>query len=223
MSRDAVNLKAQKRDRLGSRYARRLRASGQLPAVIYGHKQDPVPVSVDQKETLTHLHHGVRLFSVEVDGETENCLVRDLQFDHLGTDVIHVDLARIDLNEEVTVNATLKFIGEPEALKTPGAIFRVVNETIEIRCIVSEIPEEIPVDVTNLQVGEHLSASDIQMPEGIKLESDDDLVIARVAVVQEEEEAPEEDTLDEPEIISERGDDDEDSDEDEKKSKGDKE
>ena len=102
MTHETPTISAEKRERLGSRYAQRLRKSGRLPAVIYGHGSDPVSVSVDEKTTLAHLHHGRHVLNVEIDGEdAETCLVKDLQFGWLGDDLIHVDLTRVNLDQEV--------------------------------------------------------------------------------------------------------------------------
>lgn len=179
-----------KRDRVGTRYSRRLRAAGQMPAVVYGHKEDPVAISVDENEMLRHLHHGSRLFTVEIDGDEQTCLVKDLQFDHLGTDVIHVDLSRVDLTEEVEVAVSIHFTGEAVGLKTAGSIFRTVNDSISIRCLVSSIPSEVAVDVSGLDVGDFLAAGSVELPEGVQLATEPDLVICRISTVAVEEEAP---------------------------------
>ena len=98
MTHDTPTLTALPRHRTGSRYARRLRQSGQLPAVIYGHKSDPLPVSIDEKDMLTLLHHGTHVMKLNVEGGgEETCLIKDLQFGYLGDNVIHVDFARVAL------------------------------------------------------------------------------------------------------------------------------
>lgn len=202
---ETVNLNASKRERVGSRYARRYRTAGRLPAVIYGHKQEPTPIVVDHKEAMTYLNHGVKLFQVDVDGAVETCLIKDLQFDHLGTNVVHLDFARIDLNEEVSVQVALRFLGEPVGLRQPGAIFRHIEEAVEVTCIATSIPDHVDIDVSGLGAGHHMTAADVALPEGVKLESEPAMMICRVDVVQEEEEAapaPAEGA--EPEIISGR-------------------
>jgi ribosomal protein bL25 (Ctc-form) len=116
-------LESETRDRIGSRYAQRLRRDGRLPGVIYGHKADPVPVSVDHKEVITILEHGAHVLNVNLDGDqTQTCLVKDIQFGYLGDNVIHIDFARVDLDEEVTVHMSLHFTGEPKLLKSAGAV-----------------------------------------------------------------------------------------------------
>src|SRR5207302_2514430 len=94
---------AKQRSELGSRANKRLRDSGFIPGVIYGHKEAVVPISLPRKETVGHIHHGAHLFSLALDGKNETVLVKEVQYDHLGAEVIHVDFARVDLNERVEV------------------------------------------------------------------------------------------------------------------------
>ncbi len=178
---------AKKRDRIGTRYARRLRAAGQLPAVLYGHKQEPLALSVDEREMLRYLEHGVRLFNVDIEGEVQaTCLVKDLQFGYLGNDVIHMDLSRVDLTEEVEVQVPVHFIGEAVGLKEAGAIFRTVNDVVIIRCQVQSIPTNVPVDISGLEVGVHMTAGDVTIPEDAVLVTAPDLVLCRISMVAEE-------------------------------------
>ena len=98
MSQETPALEANKRDRLGTRYSRRLRREGRLPAVVYGHGMDPVHITVDQEIFTDFLHTGAHLVSLQTDGRAETCLIKGVQYDHLGDNIIHVDLTRIDLN-----------------------------------------------------------------------------------------------------------------------------
>ena len=120
MSTMPPTVPAEPRERIGSRYAQRLRKAGRLPAVVYGHKQDPVAISVDGKSMLQMLERGNRVFELAIDGGvTETVLVKDLQFGYLGDNVVHIDFARVDFNEQVTVNVQLHFIGQPsESMKS---------------------------------------------------------------------------------------------------------
>jgi len=202
-------VQARKRDRLGSRYARRLRAAGELPAVIYGHHQDPLAVSVNGKDLLGHLTRGQRVFTINVEGGgPETCLVNELQFDYLGDHVIHVDLTRIDLTERVNVNASIKIVGKAAGLKTEGAILRLVKDSVGVSCLASDVPSEaIQVDVSALDVGDFLTAGQIPLPAGLTLDEDADEVICQISIVQEDVEAPSEEPADgEPEIITEKKD-----------------
>jgi large subunit ribosomal protein L25 len=209
MKHETPTIKAERRDRLGSRYSQRLRKKGRLPGVIYGHKTDNVAVTVDHKETVGLLKHGAHVVNVAVDGaQPETCLVKDLQFGYLGDDIIHVDFARVDLNEEVEVQVHLKFVGSPEAAMKPGSVLSSPMSDIEVICKVKDIPGEIKVDISKLE--EVLMVKDIQLPEGIRTNQTPDSVVAQITFVAEEvvvaPEAAEvvEGAAAEPEVITEK-------------------
>lgn len=206
MAHETPTVVAQRRDRLGSRYAQRIRREGRLPAVIYGHETDPVHVSLDEKETLGHLRHGSHVLNVQIEGgAVETCLVKDLQFGFLGDNVIHIDLARVDLDEEVSVGVHLRFIGTPEAAKKPGAIVHYNFTELPVICRVRDIPEEIKVDLSSM--GESLLASDLTLPAGVRLDIEAEDVVARIEVVLEAadgEAAVVEGSGTQPEVITER-------------------
>lgn len=206
MSHETPTVTAELRDRLGTRYAQRLRKEGRLPAVIYGHGAAPVAVSVDEKEVLQHLHHGAHVMNMEVkDGEKQTCLVKDIQFGYLGDNVIHLDLARVDLDEEVTVHIHLHFVGEPKAAKVPGAVVSHPLSELEVICKVSEIPDEIKVDLSKLE--DVLTVGELSLPPGVRTEVDPETPLAQISFIAEEVEAGEEaeisEEMAEPEVITE--------------------
>lgn len=195
-------VQTQVRERLGTRYAARLRQEGRLPAVIYGHKQDVVSISLDYREFTDLLHDHVHLIQAVVDSKTEPCLVKDVQWNHLGTQIIHVDLARVDLTEEVEVEVDLEITGETRALDQAGAILNHPENTITVACRADAIPEIITVDISELDVNESITVGDLKLPSGVRAITDADTVLAQIQIVEEtpeEEEAPE--GAEEPEII----------------------
>ena len=173
------------RERLGTRYTRRLRAQGLLPVVIYGHGEKPVSAAVNAKELLGHLRHGSHVITVALDGASQTCLVKDLQFGYLGDDVIHVDLARVNLDEIVRVNVRIEFFGECAAAKKPGAVLTHDMAELAINCKVRDIPESVRADLSAMQ-GEMLSAGDLKLPAGITLAIDAHAPVARVITIAEE-------------------------------------
>lgn len=186
MSKEVPTIQAARRDRLGSRYSKRLRASGRLPAVIYGHGTDPLAVHVDEKITISALKKGLHVMNLEIEGSgTETCLVKDLQFGFMGDDVIHMDLARVNLDEVVTVTISLEFFGAPDAAKKSGVV--VVHELsdIQVRCKVRDIPEHIRADMTTM-TGETFTVSDLKLPAGVEQATDPHAVIARLQILKEE-------------------------------------
>src|SRR5262245_46272011 len=138
--REIPKIKVQPREQLGSRYTARLRKTGRLPAVIYGHKQDPAHVSVDGLEVNELLHKNTHLVEAQLASNTEPFLIRDVQWDHLGAKIIHIDLARVDLNERVTVDVQLEFTGDAIGLKEAGAILEHPFTELAVQCLVTEIP-----------------------------------------------------------------------------------
>lgn len=198
-------IKADVRDRTGTRYAARVRAQGKLPAVIYGHKQDPVHIAVDASELIELLHHNAHLIEVEVAGKSEPCLVKDIQWDHLGSKIIHVDLARVDLTEEVQVEIEVELTGEAVGLKEIGALLEQSHNTIQVKCRADAIPERLTHDVSELGVGDSLLVSGLTLPAGVTAVSDPDTLIAHLSVTKIEVEEVEEETVaegeDQPEVI----------------------
>ncbi|MDZ4828983.1 MAG: 50S ribosomal protein L25 [Phycisphaerae bacterium] len=187
MAHETPTLEAKPRDQYGSRYAKRLRAAGGLPAVIYGHGAEPKSVTLNEKATLTALKHGSHVVNVKIEnGATETCLVKDLQFGYLGDNVIHVDLARVNLDEVVTVNVSMHFVGTPEMAKKAGHIVTHDYATLEVRCKVRDIPEEVRVDLSMAMSGMTLTLADIKLPAGVNSVLPPETVICRIQMVLEE-------------------------------------
>lgn len=202
MSNDTPTIVAQPRERTGSRYSQRLRKDGRLPAVMYGHKIDPVSISVNEIELLDIVKAGAHIMNVDVNGQSQTCLVKDLQFGYLGDNVIHVDFARVNLDEEVTVHVHLKFMGKPAEADKPGAVVTHDITELEVICKANAIPDEIRVDQSAMI--EMLTIADIKLPAGVRAAAPDDTPIAHIGFVHEEDdgEAGEvEDAGPEPEVI----------------------
>jgi large subunit ribosomal protein L25 len=184
MSKDVPTIQASARERVGSRYSKRLRAAGRLPAVIYGHGSEPLAIHLDEHTTLGVLKKGLHVLNLEIEGKgTETCLVKDLQFGFLGDNVIHMDLARVNLEEEVEVTVSIEFYGEPAAAKKSGVV--VVHELadISVRCKVRDIPDHIRVDLTGM-TAETFNAGEVVLPEGLALAGDPHAIVARIQVLK---------------------------------------
>jgi len=202
---ETPTISAQPRDRIGSRYAKRLRQQGRLPAVIYGHQQDTVSIHVDEKETIALLEHGAHIVNVDVaNGATETCLVKELQFGYLGDNVIHVDLARVSLDEEVEVSVHLRFTGEPAAAKKPGAVLTHSITELEVICKASDIPDEIIVPIGAME--DVFTVGQIVLPPGVRTKMNPETPVSMITFIAEEvvAEAAEVVGEAEPEVITER-------------------
>jgi len=209
MKQQAFTLRASRRERTGSRYARRLRDRGQLPAIVYGHKQEPVPIVLDAAEMVKHIRDGERVFAVELDGaEPELTLVKDLQYDYLGTTIVHVDLARVDLDERVHVQVPVHLIGDAKGLKISGAMLTQPVTDLELECSVVNLPEYLEVDVSDLDAGESITAGQVPLPfETMKLLTDPETTVATVWMqhgAEEDAESVEATDGAEPEVLTER-------------------
>jgi len=202
-TKELPRLEVESRERLGTRYSSRLRESGRLPAVIYGHGKGSQHVSVDSKAIVELLHNNVHVLEVPLPEGSEHCLIKDIQWDHLGTTIIHVDLARVDLAEMVEVEVQVEYFGDPVGIKEPGAILEHPFDTIEVECRVDQIPEVIRIDVSGLKVDDIITVADLALEEGVRCTMNPETVLATVHILAEEEVeevAPEADAA-EPEVI----------------------
>ncbi len=209
MKHETPRIEAQRREKVGTTYARRLRKAGRLPAIIYGHKQEPIPVSVNEKEILLHPHHGTHVLDVNLpDSGSQTVLVKDLQFGYLGDNVVHIDFARVDLEEEVHVQVALNFSGEPHAAAQAGAILSHDLTSLEVICRVNQIPEEIRVDLTWMGEGTLLTVGQVELPSGVRTPMGPGTPVSHISFVKKEEEIVGEEVevaegAGEPEVITE--------------------
>ena len=182
----------QKRQQTGTRHAARLREAGQLPAVIYGHKLEPAHVALDRAEITDLLHNKAHLIELAVDDKAEPCLIKDVQWDHLGSRILHVDLVHVDLTERVTVDVEIELVGEAVGLKETGAYLEHPATQLSIQCLASQIPDSIKVDITDLQVGQSITVNDLELRENVTVDDDPETVVAVIhvaAAVDEDAEA----------------------------------
>ena len=200
MATQSINIAAEPRSALGSRANKRLRDTGKVPGVVYGHKEAVVPVSLPKKELVNHLNHGTHVFDLSLDGKAEKVLVKEVQYDHLGIEVLHVDFARVSADERVEVTVPLVLKGEPAGEADGGVLQQIVSE-LEIECLVTDIPHEIVHNVSEMKLDDVLHIKELKLPPGVKALQDEDLVVAQVKAIEEETAAPAEEGAAEPEVI----------------------
>ena len=152
MAKQGAQLTAQPRSALGSRANKRLRGQGLVPGVIYGHKEAVVPVSLPKKELATHIDRGAHLFDVALDGKSEKVLIKEVQYDHLGIELVHVDFARVSLDEKVEVTVPLELKGTPKGEADGGVLQQIIAE-LEVECLVTDIPDRIIHNVSEMEIG----------------------------------------------------------------------
>jgi len=189
-------LKAEVREHTGSRAVRKVREKGRIPAIVYGHKQEPVAISLDAHDFAEGLHHGHRLMDIQVGRKKEKMIIKELQYDYLGKDIIHADLMRVDMTESVRVTVPIELKGTAAGTHEGGIIEEHVDH-LEIECRATDIPETVVVWVKDVHVGGALHAGDIELPDGVKLLSSPEMVLVTCHLVaaaktteQLEEEAP---------------------------------
>lgn len=181
----SVTVTAQHRSELGSRANKRLRDRGLLPGVVYGHKEAVVPITLPKKEVVFHLEHGAHLFDLVLNGKSEKVLVKEVQYDHLGIEVLHVDFARVSLDEKVTVTVPLELKGTPKGESQGGKLQQLIAD-LEIECLVTEIPDAIRHNVADLEKDAVLHIRDLTLPPGVKVLMDGEVIVATVREIFEQ-------------------------------------
>ena len=167
-------LTAEPRTEQGKGASRRLRREGKVPAILYGAGKDPVPLSVNHNELLKQLENEAfysHILTVELDGKTEQAVLKDLQRHPAKPFILHLDLMRVSAGEKIRVNVPLHFVGEDVApgVKIGGGIVTHAVTEVEISCLPKDLPEYIEVDLSTLELGESLHLSDLKLPPGVEL------------------------------------------------------
>jgi large subunit ribosomal protein L25 len=194
-------MKATKRAGLGTHKTRALRCQGITPCIIYGHGLAPASVGVSTHDLGVVIERGERLLELDISGEKENVLIKDVQYDPFGQKILHADLARVDLNERVKVTVPIVLTGTAAGASEGGVLQQTVAEA-RIECVVVSIPEDIRVRVNDMKVGDSLHMRDLKLPEGATLLEDPETVVVSVVVVAEEEAAAAGEEGAEPEVLT---------------------
>ena len=204
----ADELNVQARELVGKKNNRRLRRSGRVPAVLYGHGKENVCLSVSADDLSGVVQYGRRL--VDLRGAvSETALLRDAQWDTFGIDVLHVDFTRADADEVIEVKVAVTLRGNAPGTKEGGVIDHVLHE-IALQCPAGSIPEQLVVNINSLALDDTVSAGEIELPEGAVLVTDAGSVLVQCVLpaVEEEEDATVGESA-EPEVIGRKPDEDE--------------
>lgn len=204
-------LEAQPRETKGSRAAKELRQSGRVPANVYGHNEPNVLVSLDQKEFTRFLHDGHRILSLKVGSTMERSVVKEVQYDALGSEIVHVDFTRISEDEAIEVEVPLELVGIPKGV-TSGGILDVPQKEVLVSALPKDIPESITLQIETLEMGAQLRIKDLPAIPNCRYVGDEELVVLAVhAPRTEAEAAPSEGEASEPEVIQRKESDSEES------------
>jgi len=179
---DAVKIQVEARDPAknkgtGSRASSKLRAQGRIPAIIYGHKQAPVPVAIARDAVWEMIKRSTHLAELSFGGTTETVLVKDVQWDHLGKEIIHLDFARVNVDESIETVVRLEIRGVAPGTAGGGTL-EVVHHELTVNCRANAIPDTIRVDVSHLEVDQGIHVKDLVLPPGVTTDADpDDLLV----------------------------------------------
>jgi large subunit ribosomal protein L25 len=187
-----IVVSAEPRDTRGKNEARRLRARGLAPAVVYGAGTDPVALSVNPKEVNKILRGGTgsnTIFNITVNGAEAPVMIVDWQYDPIKNNLLHIDLKRIDMTQRITVKVPVTTSGVPRGVKEQGGLLELISREVEIECLPGDIPGQFVVDVANMMLGQNFRAGELQISGSAKLISPADTVIAHVVTIKGGEEA----------------------------------
>ena len=185
----SFEVKAERREGNGTGDSRRMRKAGNIPAVVYGGDADPMGIVIKHHEILKSLENEAfysHVLSLDVDGKKEDVLLKDVHRHPNGPHILHVDFQRVGANTKIKKSVPIHFVGEAACagVKAGGQLSHSMN-SVELVCLVKDLPEYIEVDVTNLDIGETFHLTDIKLPEGVQVAelmhgADHDLSVAVV-------------------------------------------
>jgi large subunit ribosomal protein L25 len=199
---ETVVLVGEKREGRGTRGARRMRAEGRVPAVLYGHKEATVPLALAGEELANAIRHGSRVVELKLDGGAQQALIREVQWDHLGKDLLHVDFIRVSKDERIHVAVPLEIRGIAPGV-TGGGVLDQPMHTVRVECLAVAVPDSIRVNVSELQIGSAIHVRDLHLPPGVTVLDDPDavVVIIKTPMAEPEPAAAPEAGAAEPEVI----------------------
>jgi large subunit ribosomal protein L25 len=186
---ESVQLPTQPRTSVGTHEARRMRKQGLIPAVVYGHKEATVSVTVSRDELYRLVRHGTRVVDLQSDGKIQTALIRDVQWDHLGLDILHVDFARVAKDERVTIEVRIELRGTAPGVTAGGLLDQPIH-SLEIECLAVAVPDSIRVSIAELPIGQAIHIKDLKLPEGVTTAADPDAIVVQVQAPKVDAEAP---------------------------------
>lgn len=186
---ESVQLETHKREGRGSQRAKRLRQARQIPAVLYGHKEETVAVALSGDELHKAVRHGARVVDLKFDGKLEKALIKDIQWDHLGHDILHVDFERVSADERITVTVPIQLRGTAAGAAEGGRLDQPLH-TLSVECPAISVPDSIRVNISELKIGGAIYVRDLHLPEGVKAMTDPDAIVVHMTAPIAEPEAP---------------------------------
>lgn len=187
-----ASLTAEPRSESGKGAARKLRASGRVPAVIYGHNREPQSLALDARALGLTLERvsAASVFELALGGRTVRALIREIQRHPVKRTLVHVDFQELVAGENVTVRVPLVFVGTAEGVRNQGGMLEEVTRELEISADPASIPDHIDVDVSALTIGHPLHVRDLALPAGVTVLNDGGATVAQVSAPRLEEATP---------------------------------
>ena len=180
---ESIVLPIEKRDGRGTRLARKLRAQGKVPGVVYGHKEETVSVAVATDALMSAVRHGARVVDLRTDSGLQKAQIAELQWDHLGMELLHVDFRRVAADERIHVTVPVELKGIAPGV-TGGGILDQPIHTLSIECAADSVPESIRVNINELQLGAAIHVRELHLPPGVKALADPDAIVVHVTAPQ---------------------------------------
>jgi large subunit ribosomal protein L25 len=190
---ERVSLDAVRRADTGKNAVKKVRKAGLVPAILYGRRREPVPLAVGRKELFGALHTGGRNVLIDLriarngEAESETVMISEIQRDYLRREILHVDLHQISLTETLEARVPVVLVGTPEGVAAGTGVLSHQLRELVVRCLPTQIPDRIVVNVAELKVGDSLHVRDIPVPEGVEFVTAPEEVIVSVVVPKEEE------------------------------------
>jgi large subunit ribosomal protein L25 len=182
-----MKLSVAKRTEHGSTACRRLRREGRIPGVVYGHQQDPISFVVEWETLAPVLKAGTRVVDLDVEGHIEKAMFRDIQWDTFGMAIKHIDLLRIDPNERVEVEVPVILKGIAAGALAGGILDHHLH-SVTLECLAIQIPDGIPVKIAELQIGQAIHVSELELPPNTTVKNEPETVVVQVKQAIEAEE-----------------------------------
>jgi large subunit ribosomal protein L25 len=180
-----AELKAESRTVQGSAASRKLRRQGLVPGILYGHGEEVLKVSLPAEPLRDALESGQRLLTLRLGDRQERALVKEVQFDTWGREILHVDFSRVALDETVNVSVEVVSHGTPKAALEGGVLEQPLRR-VQIACKADAIPDRIRVEVEHLETNDKIQVKDLRLPEGVKVLDDPDAIVFIVKEAREE-------------------------------------
>ncbi|MBN1273697.1 MAG: 50S ribosomal protein L25/general stress protein Ctc [Candidatus Aminicenantes bacterium] len=203
-------IKCERRNDFGKNAARRLRREQMIPAVLYGKKEENVPLSINKKDIFNILKSETAentIFKLDFDAGKKDVMFRELQKDPVTDEILHADLIQIAMDKPIQISVPVLTVGEAVGVKAEGGFLDFITREVELECLPKDIPDHIQIDISSLHIGQSLKVEDLDLPQVVSLISEPNVILVNVeaphkeeeVVVEEEEEIIGEE--EEPEVI----------------------